>query len=91
MGNGKTHASVMYFIKDQSQNFLAWDRDPQSMLQNTLHRTEKDFNLKFLIGYKIKFYLSDLINSNSSQISGQSYSATAFRDRRVLTVMEEMV
>lgn len=94
VGNGKTHATVMCFVKEQSRNFPAWERDPRSLLQHALQRAEKDFDMRFLIGYEVEFYLFDSTNRAYSRPVGQLnqfYGAATLRDSRILAVLEEIV
>ena len=89
---GTTTASVMCSIKEQSRNFPAWDRDPRSVLASALQRAEKEFGLRFLVGFEIEFVLIDKTNRETSrplETLNQVYSATAIRDDRVLDVLEE--
>src|ERR1700712_5696116 len=49
IGGGKKYANVMCFVKEQSRNFPAWERDPRTLLQNALQRAEAEFDMKFLV------------------------------------------
>ncbi|TVY78368.1 Protein fluG [Lachnellula suecica] len=94
VGNGKTYASVMCFVKEQSRNFPAWERDPRSILQNALERAQKSLQLRFLVGFELEFYLADQTNRENSRPVhqfDQFYGAAALRDDRVLAVLEECV
>jgi glutamine synthetase len=94
IGDGKKYANVMCFVKEQSRNFPAWERDPRTLLLGALQRAEVDLNMRFLIGYEIEFYLSDGSNREATrpfEHFNQFYGAAALRDNRVLTVLEEII
>ena len=81
--DGKTHATVMCFVKEQSRNFPAWSRDPRSVLDRALRWAKNNFELNFLVGFEVEFVLVDKMNCEASQpveLLNQVYGAAALRD-----------
>ena len=92
LDNGRTHASVMCSVKEQSRNFPAWKRDPRTLLRNALQLAEENWRMNFLVGFELEFLLIDNTNRSASrpvEFLNQFYSAAALRDDRVLSVLEE--
>lgn len=90
--NGKTHASVMCFVREMSRNFLPWKRDPRSMLQETLDRAEKTLGFQFLVGFELEFHLTQM-HGDKPPIKQpcQFYGAAAIRDGTVTRLLEECI
>lgn len=87
--NKKSSASVMCFVKEQSRNFPAWERDPRTVLQRALKHAEETFGGSFLVGFELEFFLADATNRGATRPTdslsiSQFYGAVTLRDPRVL-------
>ncbi|KAM0301636.1 hypothetical protein ACHAO8_011622 [Botrytis cinerea] len=88
--NGKTHASVMCFVKEMSRNFPPWKRDSRSLLYETLNRAE-NLGYQFLIGFELEFHLSRIDGEKSVKQVSQFYGAATFRDGTISRLIEECI
>ncbi|ESZ89641.1 fluG protein [Sclerotinia borealis F-4128] len=74
-----------------SRNFPPWKRDPRSILQEALNRSEKTLGYRFLVGFELEFHLTQIDESKSVKLVDQFYGAASARDGGVSRFLEECI